>query len=123
MVLDPRPMLRRQSPSVRRTLRAAAALVVLAGAVTAAAQSPRWGRSGWQPRAVHEGLPDERGGFMFCRLLYTSMRREPGGQGWSTDYPDADGNFMTRLSQFTGTPISRWNDQEPGYVVVRATDP
>jgi hypothetical protein len=30
---------------------------------------------------------------------------------------------MTRLSQFTTTPISRWSDGEPGYVVVRATDP
>ncbi|HEX6926845.1 MAG TPA: DUF4159 domain-containing protein [Longimicrobiaceae bacterium] len=104
-------------------LRTALPLMVLAGAVTALAQSPRWGRGAWQPRAVHEGLPEERGGFMFCRLLYTSVRREPGGQGWSTDYPVSDGNFMTRLSQFTETPISRWSPEEPGYVVVRATDP
>ena len=98
-------------------------MLVLLGAVAAAAQSPRVGRGGWQPRAVHEGLPPERGGFMFCRLLYTSVRREPGGQGWSTDYPVSDGNFMTRLSQFTTTPINRWQDGEPGYVVLRATDP
>jgi hypothetical protein len=107
----------------RRALKAAAALLLLGGAAAAMAQSPRWSRGGWQPTAVHEGLPDERGGFMFCRLVYTSVRREPGGQGWSTDYPDGDGNFMTRLSQFTETPISRWEDGNPGFVVVRATDP
>lgn len=97
-------------------------MMLLVGAI-AAAQSPRWNRGGWQPRALHEGMPDERGGFIFCRLLYTSVRREAGGQGWSTDYPVSDGNFMTRLSQFTTTPISRWHNGEPGFVVVRATDP
>jgi hypothetical protein len=30
---------------------------------------------------------------------------------------------MIRLSQFTTTTIGRWGDGEPGYVVVRATDP
>lgn len=98
-------------------------LLVLAGAVSVAAQSPGWGRRGWQPRAVYEGIPEERGGFSFCRLIYNSVRREPGGQGWSTDYPDGDGNFMVRLSQFTTASISRWPDDEPGYVVLRATDP
>ena len=107
----------------QRLVRLSAALLVFAGVAAAAAQSPRWNRGGWQPRAIHEGLPAEREGFMFCRLLYTSVRREAGGQGWSTDYPDGDGNFMTRLSQFTTTSISRWTDGEPGYVVVRATDP
>jgi hypothetical protein len=26
---------------------------------------------------------------------------KPGGQGWSTDYPDADLNFSIRLSELT----------------------
>lgn len=95
----------------------------LAMAVVAAAQVPGWNRGRWQPTAIHTGMPDERGSFMFCRLLYTSVRREAGGQGWSTDYPVSDGNFMTRFSQFTTTSISRWQGGEPGYVVVRATDP
>lgn len=103
-----------------RLLGIGALLTLAAGAL---AQVPQWGRGRWQPRAVHEGLPDERGSFMFCRLLYTQVRREAGGQGWSTDYPVSDGNFMTRLSQFTTTSIGRWHDGEPGYVVVRATDP
>ena len=37
------------------------------------------------------------GAFNFCRLFYTSVRSEYGGQGWWTDYPDADTNFMIRL--------------------------
>lgn len=119
---EPRPLPSRPHRSRRRAVRLAAALLLLAGAV-AAAQSPRWNRRGWQPAAIHEGMPEERGGFIFCRLLYNQVRREAGGQGWSTDYPVSDGNFMTRLSQFTETPISRWPDGGPGFVVVRATDP
>jgi hypothetical protein len=70
-----------------------------------------------------EGLPERRGGFTFCRLLYTSVRREAGGLGWSTDYPGADENIMTRLGQLTTTHTSRWSDGMPGHAVVRATDP
>jgi hypothetical protein len=33
------------------------------------------------------------GGFTFCRGMYTSVRRNPSGAGWTTDYPDADINF------------------------------
>jgi hypothetical protein len=39
------------------------------------------------------------GSFNFCRLFYTSVRSEYGGQGWWTDYPDADTNFMIRLAE------------------------
>jgi hypothetical protein len=41
------------------------------------------------------------GSFNFCRIFYTSDRTEYGGQGWWTDYPDADRNFMIRLSELT----------------------
>ncbi|HSJ30579.1 MAG TPA: DUF4159 domain-containing protein [Longimicrobiales bacterium] len=67
-------------------------------------------------------MPEQRGGFTFCRLLYNSVRAEPAGHGWNTDYPASDHNFMLRLSQLTTTDVSRWNDGEPGYAVVRATD-
>jgi hypothetical protein len=67
-------------------------------------------------------------GFNFCRGMYTSGRREPGGQGWSTDYPDAERNFSIRLGELTKTRISRgpsgegYADGEPDFLVVRLTD-
>jgi hypothetical protein len=72
---------------------------------------------------VRAGLPESRGGFMFCRLWYDASRRMPSGLGWSTDYPAADGNFMTRLEELTPTYIARWKDGGQGIVAVRATDP
>ena len=52
-------------------------------------------------------LPDKDtfgDGFTFCRGIYTSDRREAGGQGWSTDYPDGETNFEIRLSELTQGP-------------------
>src|SRR5262245_24461538 len=61
-------------------------------------------------------------GFNFCRGVYTSGRREAGGQGWSTDYPDAERNFSIRLGELTRTRVSKDGQGEPNYVVVRLTD-
>jgi len=61
-------------------------------------------------------------GFNFCRGVYRSGRREPGGQGWSTDYPDAERNFSIRLGELTRTSVSKGADGEPQFVVVRLTD-
>jgi len=73
---------------------------------------------------VHTGVPPQHnGGFMFCRLKYDSNRREPGGQGWTTDYPNADNNYMLRLSQLTEAKVSRWDDQTMGFTTVSALDP
>jgi len=74
---------------------------------------------------VHEsaGLPDRPGGFTYCRLQYTSVRNTPSGNGWRTDFPQADRNLPTRLSELTPTSISRWSHGEPGFAIVRATDP
>jgi len=88
--------------------------------LTSAAAAQQWR---WRSTPVREGMPDRRGGFMFCRLRYTSVVREANGQGWSTDYPSADNNFMSRLAELTHAPIATWNNGEPGYVVVDATDP
>lgn len=90
---------------------------------TAAAAQIRGFRGGRLSVPLREGLPELRTGFMFCRLLYTSVRSEAGGYGWATDYPAGDHNLMTRLPELTGMPVSRWSDGEPGYAVVRATDP
>ena len=103
----------------------AVALVAVAVAVSPAhAQF----RGGGRMMPVKEGMPT-RGtgtgvdrGYTFCRLMYTSVRGEANGQGWTTDYPDADHNFMLRLSQLTHTRVSWWKIGEPGYSIVRPTD-
>lgn len=61
-------------------------------------------------------------GFNFCRAVYTSGRREAGGQGWSTDYPDAERNFSIRLSELTKTRVSIDSSGRPDHLVVRLTE-
>src|SRR5688500_3442510 len=94
-------------------LRVSGAVIMLCLAVSLAAQQSGF-REGWNA-PIREGLPEKHGGFTFCRLLYTSVRSEEGGLGWSTDYPGSDINFMIRLEQFTTTHISKWKDGEPGH--------
>jgi len=65
-------------------------------------------------------MPD--GGFTFCRLMYARVRYEALGIGWATDYPYAEINLMTRLSELTKTPISRDAQGQPNTWVVRLTD-
>ena len=100
------------------TLGLAAAL--LAGVAPAEAQ-----RFGGMPSRVRlgMGLPDIGSGFTFCRLAYMSVRRDGSGNGWSTDFPEAERNVLTRLPQLTAMKVSRWSHGEPGYAVVGATDP
>jgi hypothetical protein len=54
--------------------------------------------------------------FTVCRLMYDSVRWEAGGQGWRTDYPDAERNLMVRLAELT--PISVDRASEPNHYVV-----
>jgi len=63
------------------------------------------------------------GNFHFCRVMFTSDRREK--QGWSTDYPGADINFSVRLAELTKVRVTLTQDGEeevPDAVVVRLTD-
>jgi hypothetical protein len=78
---------------------------------------------GRRDRPIREGLPEVPGGFTFCRLQYPVARRMQSGLGWSTDYPRADVNLTTRLSELTTTWVSAWRNQDPGTAVVRPTDP
>jgi hypothetical protein len=85
-----------------------------------------WGGGGWRPEPYREGLPRAANGvvdrgFTFCRLLYQSVRREPMGHGWNTDYPGSDHNFVERLEELTATRPARWADGQPGFAVVRPT--
>ena len=63
---------------------------------------------------MRTGLPESSGGFMFCRLWYNTSRSMPSGLGWSTDYPAADNNFMTRFEELTPTYIEHWKNGDPG---------
>ena len=70
-----------------------------------------------------EGFVDPSGrAFTFCRVAYRQVRREPMGQGWRTDYPDADRNLMLRLSQLTTTPIRTTPQGRPDHLIVQLTD-
>ena len=70
-----------------------------------------------------EGFVDPSGrAFTFCRVAYRQVRREPMGQGWRTDYPDADRNLMLRLSQLTTTPIRTTPQGRPDHIIVQLTD-
>jgi len=100
---------------IRVGLSAAALILVVS---TAFAQFGRFGRV--PPRFRPADHTDSA--FSFCRLMYTSVRREPAGSGWSTDYPYADINFMIRLSELTKTHVSMNHEGDPNHWVVRITD-
>jgi hypothetical protein len=120
-------------PSVRaRALRAGLLLAAASAASVQGAGAQRVFEEEFNRLAIREGrfdtpertgLPEVRGSFTFCRLWYTSVRREPSGLGWSTDYTRGDENFLVRLSQLTKTYVSIWRDGQPGHAVVRASDP
>ena len=102
---------------------ALAGLFAAAAAVVAGAQGfgQGWGRMRYAPpRFPTAGSFD--GSFNFCRGMYDNDRREAGGMGWWTDYPDADINFSIRLSELTKTRVSKQPDGEPNHLVVRLTD-
>lgn len=98
-------------------------VLAVAPAGIRAQDPPGWWQGGWRTTPLREGVPAMRDGFTFCRLMYTSVRREPGGQGWRTDYPLSDRNFMIRLPQLTEAAVNTWEDGDLGHAVVRATDP
>jgi hypothetical protein len=98
-------------------------IIGLAGTSVAARQDwwERWGGfRGMPPRMATAESFD--GAFNFCRVMYRSVRREAGGQGWRTDYPDADINLSVRLAELTTMRISRQPSGDPNHLVVRLTD-
>ena len=92
-------------------------------ALTVSIAEAQWGRRwrGGSPRFPTAVKTDRS--FAFARVMFQSFRREPGGYGWSTDYPLSDANFMIRLSELTTTPVSLDPHGNPNHVVVRLTDP
>ena len=94
-------------------------LLTLAGGATAFAQWS-WGRYRVPPKFPAEHVAHRD--FTFSRVMYDSDRREPGGQGWYTDYPTADRNLMIRLSELTTTSVGFDEREEPDHVVVQFDD-
>src|SRR4051812_1750895 len=108
---------------MRSRLAVASCLAFLAAVVVAGAQGVGQGWGG--PRTAPPRFPTADsfdGPFNFCRGMYDNDRREPGGMGWWTDYPDADINFSIRLSELTKTHVSKQSSGEPNHLVVRLTD-
>ena len=100
-----------------------AAVIAVALATAAAAQEFPWFRGRFRAPEPRFPTADSFDGyFNFCRGMYYSDRREPGGQGWWTDYSAADVNFSIRLSELTKTRVSRTGDGQPNHLVVRLTD-
>jgi len=100
-------------------------LTVAAALLLSAAAYGQFGRGGGEfanipARYMPRQLPDRN--FVVCRLQYTSVRREPSGGGWRTDYPYGEINLTTRLSELTRTPVSRDSDGRPNHYVVRLID-
>jgi hypothetical protein len=97
-------------------------LALTAIAATAAAQIWAGGYGRTPPR--FPTATTFSGGFNFCRVMFTSDRREK--QGWSTDYPGADINLSIRIGELTKINVTMQNDStevpEPEAVVVRLTD-
>lgn len=97
-------------------------MLIAAAAATYAQQIWRGGYGYTPPRFPTKSTFN--GSFNFCRAMFTSNRREK--QGWSTDYPGADLNFSTRLSELTKTDVKMEHEggeeEIPDAVVVRLTD-
>ena len=109
------------SRTVRRLLASSLVLILLGGSALAG-QRYYGGRRRTPPR-FPSGESTHRL-FTFARGLYQSTHREQGGQGWFTDYPNADINFTIRLSELTHTPVGLvGEDDYPDHIVVRLTDP
>ena len=100
-----------------------ACLIAAFAAAVAGAQGfgQGWGRIRTAPPRYPKADSFD-GSFNFCRGEYDADRREPGGMGWWTDYPDADINFSIRLSELTKTHVSKQSNGDPNHLVVHLTD-
>jgi hypothetical protein len=96
------------------------ALVAASGAVSLA---QRFGVFEGAGAGIRTPPPDfNDGAFTVCKWMFRSERSEPGGIGWSTDYPFGEINLLTRLSDLTKVRVSRDASRQVNYWVVRVTD-
>jgi hypothetical protein len=103
------------------------AILAVAGATAAYAQriwvGGDFGRGFSRMAPRFPEAEDFDGSFLYCRVLYGSVRAGDGGGGWSTDYPGADNNFSVRLAELTRVRVKFDPDRQPHHVVVSLTDP
>ena len=105
-----------------RLTRAAGSLVLAIAIAAAVAEAQIWrGGYGFTAPPRHPNAQTFAGGFNFCRLMFTSNRREK--RGWSTDYPGAEINFSVRVAELTKTRVTKDHSGEPEYVTVESTEP
>jgi len=107
-----------------RRMTAAITILAAIGAVCYAQQIWRGGY-GYTPPPRFPTATSFAGSYNFCRALFSSNRREK--RGWDTDYPGADLNFSTRLSELTKADVRMEHgiggeDDSADAVVVRLTD-
>lgn len=67
-------------------------------------------------------IEDFDGSFQFCRLVFRPGAYRDGG-GWQADFPRADENLSTRLSELTNTPIGKDDEGVPKHLLVNLRDP
>ena len=96
------------------------ALIVLLIVAATAVFAQRGGRGFY---GIRRPGPDSfKGSFTFCRIAFRSGFGGYGG-GWGVDYPRADQNLPTRLSELTKTDVNFDESGTPQYVVIQATEP
>ena len=107
----------------RLVLALAASIGVIGASVTAVHAQRIWGGFYGRTPPKFPTATTFDGNFHFCRVMFTSDRREK--QGWSTDYPGADINLSVRLAELTKLRVTLTHDGEeevPDAVVVTLTD-
>ena len=87
-----------------RLAAAFALALLLAASIAEAQRGGRWGSESGAPPKFAE-VADFDGSWHFCRLMYRQVRSHQRGMGWGTDYPFADINLSTRLSELTKTSV------------------
>jgi hypothetical protein len=106
----------------RRLLVVAGLAVLTFGSLASAQRIFVGGGRGSSSRPRFATQADFDGSFIYCRGIYRSVRREPSGSGWATDYPGADNNFSIRLAELTKVPVKWDPNRQPVHVVVRLDD-
>lgn len=108
----------RRLAQLRWARMAALAVLVVGLGVTIEAQ-----RRGRFFAPIRWAQPEQFDGrFTFCRIAYGRSYDGDGG-GWNVDYPRADTNLPTRLSELTKAAISRDGSGEASHAVLEMTSP